>query len=114
MTLLELLDLLKTADIVTIYRDGSFSMIHDDHAADVRTCRDVRTGRKRAECRRLRGYDRESRTWTQHGAAVDADIPNKRGAKALDAWIQDQCLREHPHFRPAVVCLYRKDGVLQK
>ena len=99
----KILEMLKTATMWSCHSKetgssrGGLTIYHDNILADTRTVSriELRVGAKTTvETQSLHGYDNNAKRWNKFGGKTYDKIENRRGEKALRAYIANICTAE--------------------
>lgn len=108
----DLLTLAQRCSSLTFARQGSdLTLYLDDVAKDRRTVVNARFESMRFEVKTLCGYDKEKHHWAEYCQPSGyGTLPNKRGEKALRAWLagkaKEKTFCENPNYfswNPAIL-----------
>lgn len=97
-----------SADMLTMFRDGSFTAYFDNKAADLRIVVDYRAGAGIINVRTLSGYHADKNEWQQHGRDCRIELA-RRSAKSLVTVYRELATKLKGYF-PSVLGLYRREN----
>lgn len=110
-TLTYVRELCERATMLTYHHDGSLSITIDGPI--YRECYRLNSVRTCVSVTLMTGYDADKHAWLKCVGQSLWSIPNKRGQKALDKWLEELNLKHHPFPRPRIASYFRKDGELK-
>lgn len=114
VSLKQVLDLCQSASTYTVFQDGELHIYQDDYEANRRVIWRVDHSRKYATKSVLTGYDKDKHCWREYITNGERyDIPNKRGNKQLQAWLDERNTLFHYYPRPKIAVYYRRNGELR-
>jgi len=109
-TFTDILTLVHRSDVVSWSRDGKrLNLTIDDLASDRRAIVDVSFRHLTVDARMLSGFDVKANRWSEYvGAPIRGHLANRRGEKAVMAWITNQATEVCRCPNPEYFTFYRR------